>query len=165
MVKSIYKIGILLAAFCASGEIAMAQLASEPDAPIDITGKNFEVQDGKNMAIWTGDVQVVQAEIVLTAPRLVIKGIDDGEIDEMIATGGIRYTNGAEAISGQKAVYKAATKTITVTGNVVIVQDQQVMTGDKLVYFTETGEVQISSVENKRVRGIFYTGGTKKSES
>lgn len=141
---------------------AAAQLAANSDDPVDITGKNFEVLDGQDTAIWTGDVHVIQGEVVLTAPKLVLNGISDGEIDEMTATGGIRYTNGTEAISGDKAVYNSVNKTIVVTGNVVIVQDKQVMSGDRLVYFTETGEVQISSDGGKRVRGIFYSGSSEK---
>lgn len=138
---------------------AMAQLSQDPDAPIDITGETFEAFEGRDMAIWTGDVQVVQAEAVLTAPKLSIFGIANGNINRIEASGGIRYTNGVESISGDKATYREEDGTIIVTGNVVVVQDNQVMSGERLIYHIDNGELRFSASDSGRVRGIFYTNG------
>ena len=134
-----------------------AQLSRDQSAPIDITGEKFEIFDERDYAIWTGDVQVVQGEAILTAPKLTLYGINDGDLDRIHAVGGIRYTNGTEAISGEEAVYDAAKSIIVVTGSVVVVQGKQVLSGDELVYHTQTGELKFSSTQKKRVRGIFFT--------
>ena len=135
--------GVVLGAFCVLP--AQAQFSKDADAPIDITAKKFESFPDKDYGIWTGDVQVIQGEVLLTAPSLVIYGIAAGEANRIEATGGMRYTNGLEAITGDAATYDAASETITVTGSVVVVQGDQVMTGGALVYNTKTGEMQFAS--------------------
>ena len=139
---------------------ALAQFATETDAPIDITGDQFEAIEDRDYVIWTGDVQVVQGDSVLTAPRLTIYGVEAGELTRIEAQGGIRYTNGAEAISGDTGVYDASDETITVTGNVVVVQGEQVLSGAKLIYNTRTGSIRFTSTGQQRVRGIFFTKET-----
>jgi lipopolysaccharide export system protein LptA len=133
-----------------------AQLSRDQNAPIDFTGQKFEVFDQQDYAVWTGDVQAVQGEAILTAPKLTLYGVSDGELDRIHALGGIRYTNGSEAISGEQAIYDAAKNTIVVTGNVVVVQGKQVMSGDELEYNTQTGEIKFTAGQQRRVRGIFF---------
>ena len=145
---------IALAGFASS---ASAQFTTSSDSPIDITGEQFEAVDGRDYVVWTGDVQVVQDQSILTAPRLVIFGVEAGELTRIEAEGGIRFTNGAEAISGDKGIYDAAAETITVTGNVVVVQGEQILSGARLIYNTRTGSIRFSSASGQRVRGIFFT--------
>ena len=136
---------------------AKAQLDTASDEPIDITGDQFEAFRDKDYAIWTGNVQVVQGTAILTAPKLTIYGIEDGELDRINATGGIRYTNGTEAISSRRAVYDAADETVTFFGDVVVVQDEQVLSGGRLIYYTSTGQIKFFSENGGRVRGIFIS--------
>ncbi|WP_306251558.1 LptA/OstA family protein [Parvularcula sp. IMCC14364] len=136
---------------------ANGQLNAGSDAPIDITGDQFEAFRDKDYVVWTGDVQVVQGEAILTAPRLTIFGVESGNLQRINAEGGIRYTNGAEAISSRDAVYSADDETVIFTGDVVVVQGEQVLTGGRLVYYTQTGQLNFTSAGADRVRGIFIT--------
>lgn len=136
---------------------ASAQFVADADTPIDITGAVLDVVDGRDYVIWEGDVQAVQGNSVLTAPKLVIYGVEAGKLTRIIAEGGMRYTNGSEAISGDRGVYNAADETITVTGNVVVVQGEQILAGAKLIYNTRTGSIRFTSAAKQRVRGIFFT--------
>ncbi len=141
---------------------SFAQLSTDSDEPIEITGDTFEAFREKDYVIWTGDVQVVQGPVVLTAPKLTIYGIEDGEMDRIDAVGGVRYTNATEAISSEKAVYQAGSDTVVFTGNVVVVQEEQVLSGGRLVYQINTGEIKFTAQKGNRVRGIF-TNDEKKS--
>ena len=136
---------------------ASAQLNAGSDAPIDITGDQFEAFRDRDYVVWTGDVQVVQGEAILTAPKLTIYGVESGNLQRINAEGGIRYTNGAEAISSRDAVYSAQDETVIFTGDVVVVQGEQVLTGGRLVYYTQTGQLNFTSAGGDRVRGIFVT--------
>ena len=86
---------------------AAAQLTAESDEPIDITGDAAEFQDNK--AIWTGNVRVVQEDAVLTTDRLVARLDDEGDIQSITAAGNVRYSNGKEAITGEKGYYNGKT--------------------------------------------------------
>lgn len=136
---------------------AHAQFSTDGDAPIDITGAQFEVFQTEDYSVWTGDVQVVQGEVILTAPKLTIHGISSGGFNKVVAEGGIRYTNGVEAISGRQAVYQEETDSIVVTGDVVVVQGKQVMTGQKMTYYLDSGKIIFNSDRVDRVRGVFFT--------
>jgi len=64
-------------------------------------------------------------------------------------------------VKGNNAIYEANNDTITVTGDVVAVQGQNVLRGERMVINTKTGQGQMqgeTTGRNKpgRVRGVFY---------
>jgi lipopolysaccharide export system protein LptA len=64
-----------------------------------------------------------------------------------------------QRVRGNKAVYEADTTTITMTGDVVAVQGQNVLRGDKMVFNTDTGQGQMiggGKGGKNRPRGVFY---------
>jgi len=133
---------------------AYAQLVSATDEPVDITSDAAEFQDGR--ALWTGNVRVVQGEAILTARRIEATISDDGEIQSIKAFGAVRYFNGREAITGERAVFEDASRTITITENVIVTQGQQVMSAGAVTYWVDTGKVKFNPEPGKRIRGIFY---------
>lgn len=144
-----------LAAACAALSAASAQLAPTSDAPIDITGDTLEVVD--DVATWTGRVSALQGEAILTAEKLVATLDEGGAFKTIEAIGAMRYSNGKDAIAGERALYDEAARTITVTGDVVVTQDKQVMTGGEIVYWIDTGRILFTAPEGRRIRGIFHT--------
>ena len=135
---------------------ASAQLIADSDEPIDITGDSLEVVD--DVATWTGDVRAVQGEAILTADRLVATlDEDSGGFRTIHAYGAVRYSNGAEAITGETAVYQAEERAITMSDNVVVTQGKTVMTGGALVYWLDSGRILFTAPGGERIRGIFHT--------
>ena len=137
---------------------AHAQLVASSDEPVDITGDAAEFQD--NLAIWSGNVRVVQGEAILTAKRIEAELNDEGDFETIRASGTVRYSNGAEAITGDKAVYDAVARTITMTENVILTQGKQVLSAGSVTYWVDTGKVKLRPASGARIRGIFYTQGT-----
>ena len=134
---------------------ASAQLApSVSDGPIDITGDRLGVVD--DVATWTGNVRAVQGEAILTAEKLVANLEDGGAFKKIRAIGGVRYSNGKDAITGKVGVYDAGKRTITISEDVVVTQGEQVMTGGRLIYWVDTGKILFTAPEGRRIRGIFY---------
>lgn len=144
---------------------AQAQLiaAGDSNEPIDITGDTAEFQD--NNAIWTGNVRVVQGEAILTSERLEAALDEDGDIEAITAIGSVRYSNGKEAITGERAVYTDAARTIVMTENVIVTQGKQIMSAGKITYWVDTGKVLFAPEPGKRIRGLFFTGKDKDEQS
>jgi len=140
---------------------AAAQLAASSDEPIDITGDTAEFND--NIVIWSGNVRIVQGEAILTARRIEAELNDDGDFDRIHAIGAVRYSNGKEAIAGERAVYDSVARTITMTENVILTQGRQVMSAGSVVYWIDTGKVKFTPGAGQRIRGIFYTGSADKT--
>ncbi len=138
-----------------SAGAANAQFAAESDAPIDITGDSAEFQE--NIAIWTGNVRVVQEDSILAADRLEADVTEDGEFSSITATGSVRYSNGAEAITGKRLIFDNEARTITVMENVIVTQGKQVMSAGAVTFWIDTGMVKFSPAAGRRIRGIFYS--------
>ena len=148
-------LALFLAAGAAASPPALAQLASDSKEPIDITGETAEFQD--DFAVWTGDVRVVQGPAILTTDRLEATLNDAGEFEIIEAFGAVRYSSGDEAIMGDHAIYTAASRTITVSRNVVVTQGKQVMSAGMVTYWIDTGKVRFQPTQGSRIRGIFFT--------
>jgi lipopolysaccharide export system protein LptA len=144
-----------LAAALLSLTAAHAQLVSRSDEPIDITGDTAEFQD--NLAVWTGNVRVVQGEGILTTDRLEAVLIDGGGFETITAIGTVRYSNGKEAITGEHAVFDDAARTIVMTEDVILTQGKQVLSAGKVTYWVDTGKVLFAPEPGKRIRGLFFT--------
>ena len=133
---------------------ANAQFAANSDAPIDISGDSAEFQD--NLAIWTGNVRVVQEDSILAADRLEADVTEDGEFSTITATGAVRYTNGKEAITGRRLIFDNEARTITVLENVIVTQGKQVMSAGAVTFWIDTGMVKFAPAAGRRIRGVFY---------
>lgn len=146
-------IAVVIAAATHGG--ALAQLAPKGgEGPIDITGDTLQIEN--EIATWTGNVRAVQGEAILTAEKLVADLDGEGSFSKIRAIGKVRYSNGKDAITGKTGVYDAASRTITISEDVVVTQGEQVMTGGNLVYWVDTGKILFTAPAGRRIRGIFY---------
>jgi lipopolysaccharide export system protein LptA len=164
----------ILAAFaliCAAAPAA-AQIAPNSNAPVDITADELEVVNGDCSAIWRGNAEALQDTSRLRADVLRIynkKGPPKpganqpncGTMDRMVAEGSVYYISPQQRVRGDRATYQAVSETITMTGDVVAAQGQNVLRGSRMVINTDTGKgVMQSDVKGRnkpgRVRGVFY---------
>ena len=134
-------------------------IGGDTDAPITLEAERCELLDQQQETICEGSVRIAQGAALLTSDRVVLRffeGTQDPRYIEGI--GRVRYANGDDAIGGARGVFDAQTSTVTVTGDVVVVQGEQVLTGERLVYNTQTGALSFSAAEGGRVRGLFRPG-------
>ncbi len=155
--------GITLAALailCAHP--AAAQLAAKSDAPVDITADELEVVQGQCLSVWKGSAEALQDTSRLRADVLKAyfepnaKGAAPatpapaagaapntsscGALIRMEAQGSVYYVTPQQRVRANAAVYEASTDNITMTGDVVAVQGQNVLRGDKMVFNQKTGQ-------------------------
>ena len=150
---------------------AAAQLATRSDAPVDITADELEVMNGQCQAIWRGKAEALQDNARLRADVLKIfnkpgapkaggaPGSGCGDMDRMEAQGSVYYVTPQQKVRSDAAVYEAGSTTITMTGNVVAVNGNNVLTGDRMVFNTQTGQGQMQGSGKggkSRPRGVFY---------
>ena len=79
-----------------------------------------------------------------------------GSIQRMEAEGPVYLVTPTQSATGDHGTYDAAANTITLTGKVVLKQDKNVATGDRLVIDQNTGHTTLTSSTRSRVRGVFY---------
>jgi lipopolysaccharide export system protein LptA len=152
---------------------AAAQLAQNSDAPVDITADELEVANAECLATYRGAAEALQDTVRLRADVLKIfyksqpaaggaKGKQcGGQLDRMEASGSVFYVTPQQRVRGDAALYSAGSDTITISGDVVAAQGQNVLRGSKLVINVTTGDMQMQSGVNGRnrpgrVRTVLY---------
>ncbi|MDO9223847.1 MAG: LptA/OstA family protein [Caulobacter sp.] len=160
------KLGFAVVA--AAGVLFMAGGASaqlDPRAPIDITADSTEVIQSQCLSTFRGAVEALQGRTRLRADTVTMKGTRKGDTcgssDRMEASGQVYFVTVERTVRADNAVYLLSGETITLSGNVIVVQGKSVVRGDRLVINTRTGQAQMTSNitgRNKagRVRGVFY---------
>lgn len=119
----------------------------EGNAPINVTAQTATYQ--ATVTTLSGDVDVLQDSSRVTSDDMVIyrakvekdesagasKSLKLGAITQIDATGNFVYIAPGRRLTGERGVYDRAENIITVTGNVVLKQDDGTMvTGNRLVY-------------------------------
>ena len=144
----------------------------DKDQPVQIEAASLEVRDKDKKATFSGDVQVVQGDTTMKCQKLVVfygqevgiaqagapapdpkpaatsalpgpKGAQN--IRRIEARGGVTVITKDQNASGDLGVYDLLAKTITLTGNVVVSQGQNVIHGERVVVDTVTGNARVES--------------------
>jgi lipopolysaccharide export system protein LptA len=140
------------------------------DQPVQIEAASLEVRDKNKMATFSGNVQVVQGDTTMKCQKLVVfygqevgivhvAGPPDAKpapamptmpksaenIRRIEARGGVTVVTKDQNASGDLGVYDLVSKTITLTGNVVVSQGQNVIHGERVVVDTVTGNARVES--------------------
>ncbi len=156
-----------------SPESTMAQSALtggsfDTNQPIEITADSLEVQQANQIAIFEGNVQVVQGEIRMRAAKLMVHYADKNQsesgepanIRQIDALGDVFLSSPRETAQGDKGVYDVTNKQIDLQGNVVLTQGKNVLRGNTLTLNLITGKSRVegggaTDGNTGRVKGIF----------
>jgi lipopolysaccharide export system protein LptA len=104
-----------------------------------------------------------RAEVVQGRNRLRADTIDgtiaSGDLTRVEASGNVYFVTPDQTIRGDRAVYTFATDEVVVTGDVILTQGQNVLTGGRLVYNTRTESARMeggAGSNGGRIRGVFH---------
>lgn len=125
---------------------ARAQFAADSDAPIDIGADTADYQPG--VAVLSGQVDVRQADVRILADRMRIYSAGGGDdptqgITRIEADGNFYYLTPNQEVRGTAGLYEAASETFTVTGDVILLQGDNVVTGERLIYDLTTEQARV----------------------
>jgi lipopolysaccharide export system protein LptA len=142
---------------------ALQGFSQNRDKPIKISSASLEVRDKDKVATFTGDVHLVQGDTTLRSKSLVvfyndesapkpakpppIAGAPDAPISQQIrrveAKGGVLVTQKDQTATGESGVFDMQANTVTLLGNVVISQGQNVVKGDRLTVDLTSGTSRV----------------------
>jgi lipopolysaccharide export system protein LptA len=154
---------------------AAAQLSQDSDAPVDITADALEVVNTQCLSIWSGSAEALQDRTRLRADVLKTfskkgparsgssspTGGSCGALIRMEANGNVYYVTPQQRVRGDAAVYDVDSETIVITGDVVAVNGENVLRGQRLTINAKTGDAQMQSNAkgrgaNARPRAVIY---------
>ena len=197
--KRIWTLSLACSGLLLCSPAAMAQIApgTGDNGPTAITADKGEQFQDKHMYVWTGAVEVVQKGARLVCDKLTVytygpnegpnaqakppapapKGppaasqddLSTGSIKQMIAEGHVFYVTENETARGERGVYDAEPDTITMTGNVVMVQGKNVVRSDKMIMNRKTSQTTVISDATgrntpNRVRAVIYNDNNQNGQ-
>jgi lipopolysaccharide export system protein LptA len=137
---------ILLMAF---PSVSHAQFSTDSSAPTILDADDASTENGVITLI--GQVDIRQGDARLLADKVLIytEGAGNGLIasnnfNRMVATGNFYYITPDQEVRGDEGVYTKADENFVVTGDVVLLQDDSVVTGEKLIYNLQTRQAKVA---------------------
>jgi lipopolysaccharide export system protein LptA len=150
---------------------------------VHIEAATLEVRDKDKVATFSGDVKVVQGDTSMKCKTLVVFYDQEGDkpakpaakpaakpmqaadpgpggeqkIRRLEAHGSVVVTSKEQTATGQLGIFDMPSNTVTLTGDVVMTQGQNVLRGDKLVVNLSSGVSRVESTQagHGRVQGLF----------
>jgi lipopolysaccharide transport protein LptA len=118
-----------------------------PPAPVEVTSRSLRYREAADELVYEGAVRAEQLERELACRRLVVELTPEGEAERMVCTGNARLDDRelGNAARGETAVYDLAARTVTMTGDPVVLRrgDGGVVQGREVVYTIDTGKVVV----------------------
>lgn len=163
--------------FIAAGALLFTALAAAPahaqlsegGGPVSYEAQNLEYFDSERRLVLVGDVDIVQNDARLRADRITLffsgssgatatggqQGMGSGDIERMIAEGDVYYIRPSQDARGDRAEYNVAQDSVTFTGNVIVMSEENVIRGNTLVLEIGSRRTTIRESAGQRVRGVF----------
>lgn len=156
---------------------ALQGFQQNKDKPVQIEAASLEVRDKDKVATFSGNVIVTQGDTTMKCKSLLVYydtenksgGMKTAQlgpggsssIKKLEALGGVHVTQKDQTATGDKGLFDMKTNTITLSGNVLITQGQNVLRGERLVVDMTTGAAR---VEGGRVSGVFIPSSSDKDK-
>jgi lipopolysaccharide export system protein LptA len=148
---------------------AFSGFNTDSDAPIQIEADQLEVRDEEKVAIYSGKVRVRQGETLLEAPALrvfyqgeaTVAGVPGSQVSRIEAGPGVMVRSGDRTASGDSAVFDMASEIITMSGNVVLTEGENVVRGERLIVNLATNQGRI---EGGRVQTLITPSAAGKPQ-
>lgn len=148
----------MLAAWPAVAQtVAFGGMKADTSAPVELSADNLTVNQTTGKAEFTGNVLIGQGQMKLSADKVVVQYVqgDTQKIDNLDATGNVTLVNGPDAAEAKQAIYDVASGNVTLIGDVLLTQGQNVMSGEHMVVNLSDGTAQMQG----RVRSVLQPAG------
>ncbi len=132
----------------------MEGLKLSNDQPIQIESDQLQIKEQEKMAIFSGNVSVLQGSTALKAGHMVVhyksggKSMTSGntDIESIDLSDGVLLNSGTQQATGDTGNFVMATQVFVLSGKqVVLSDDKNVFVGCKLTVHANTGEARLEA--------------------
>ncbi|MDA3859054.1 MAG: LptA/OstA family protein [Roseovarius sp.] len=130
------------------------------DLPIQVVSDELQMDQNVNTAMFAGNVDVEQGDLKLNSATVLVEyGMIEGsskpnQIIRLTASGGVTITSPTETAEAADAVYTIATREIVMTGDVLVTQGLNTVSGERMVVYLDDGTAEMQG----RVRTFIDKG-------
>jgi lipopolysaccharide export system protein LptA len=122
--------------------------------PIRIRSRDLEFRYNEKRVTYRGDVMVTQGETTLKSDTLTVTYEDQPkgqgsaqtktetssfqqQLQEIVAEGNVQITSGDRRATSKKAVFNETTRTVVLSGSVVLEEEGNQVTGEKVTVYVD----------------------------
>ncbi|WP_018698734.1 LptA/OstA family protein [Amorphus coralli] len=162
-------------------ETGFSGLGGESEDPIQIESDELEVRDQEGIAVFDGNVVVVQGESRMRSAKLIVHydgggqatdgaaqpasdeaGEGGQQISRLEIIGNVVVTSKDQTATGDRGDVDMKTNMLELNGNVTLTQGPNIVNGDKLVVNLDTGHARVLS--DSRVRVLLVPNSAKQPQ-
>ncbi|MCR4267352.1 LptA/OstA family protein [Nitratireductor sp. ZSWI3] len=122
------------------------------DKPIQIESDRLEVREGENVAVFSGNVSVVQGQTLLKSGRMTVYYLKDGgsaatgsaNIDRLEVDGNVYLKSENQVATGDRGTFDMKSEVLVLSGKeVVLSEGENVIVGCKLTVQMKNGQAKL----------------------
>ena len=166
-------LALLAACFFASSAWAAPLPGGDSSIPVDVTADAMEYSADKNTVVFHGNVEAIRGDFKMWSDKLTLvlkgKGNKDeksdkktssmanaaGDLDRVIAEKNVRFKNGVQHGTSDKATFFAQKNILVLEGDPVLHDGDNSIRGNVIRYFLNENRSVIEGSPKKRVHAIF----------
>jgi len=157
-----YNFRLLLIAFC-FGIVPFQSYGA--DSPIYIEADHMASTENKNTILFTGDVDAKQGDLRIRSDKMTVYYTEKEEAEEkkqtdatqqvekLICEGNVEITRDDWLGTSDKMTYLSDKQQVILTGNAKAWQDQNMVGGEKIVYYMDEGRSEVVGSTSVTVGG------------
>lgn len=157
MLRTLLTVLLLTAAGPALAQgVAFGGMRADIAAPVEVSADNLTVDQADGSALFTGNVVIGQGEMRLSADEVTVEYAAEGQerIRSLTAVGNVTLVSGEDAAEAGQAVYDVDAGSVVLTGDVLLTQGRNVLSGDRVTVDLASGSAQVQG----RVRSVLQPG-------
>ena len=134
-------------AWAQSANVGFGGGGHDRSAAVEVAADSLQVNQETGQATLIGNVVVVQGPLRLSAQEVYVdysEASGKRSISRLRARGDVIIVSGPDVAEGQEAIYTLGSGEVVMTGNVMLLQGNNALTGERLVVDLNTGKGQVS---------------------
>ncbi len=127
---------LLLCVVLSSPAFASKDTGTAEKQPIIITAETLTADNKNNTAVFEGTVVAQTSDMTMSSDKMTVYyDNSDSKVSKIHALGNVKVLNNARVLFANEAVYLDNENKIIFTGNPKAVEGDNVITGDKIIFF------------------------------
>ncbi len=127
------------------------------DSPIHIEANRMKSTEQTNSVVFTGEVDARQGDVRIRSDEMTVyytqgdkeknpKGEKTAsqQVEKLVCVGNVEITRGEWLGTSKKMTYLSKERQVILTGNAKAWQNQNMVSGDKIIYYLDEGRSEVS---------------------
>lgn len=166
IVKSSKLISAIFIAIIATFVLLQPSQLIADDAPIHIEADRMTSTEKTNSVVFTGDVDAKQGDVRIRSDQMTVYYTPKGktpkkskkkeksatqQVEKLICTGNVEVTRQEWLGTSKQMIYLADKRQVILTGNAKAWQGQNMVSGDKIIYYLDEGRSEVVGSRPKTI--------------